>query len=176
MTQTAKNYAQAIYGLCVQDHTEAETLAQLRAAYDFMRGEQGYLDLLSSPAIPKSKRIDLLDCALAGQYSDRVTGFLKVLISHGQMGCLGECIEAMGALYDDAQGILTAVAVSAVPLTDEQADALTRKLSERTGRTVRLNRRVDPGLIGGVTVYVDGKVFDGSIRRRLNELKDVMKQ
>ncbi len=176
MTQIAKNYAQAIYGLCVQDHTEAETLSQLRAAYDAMRGADGYIDLLSSPAIPKSDRIDLVDRALAGQYSDRVLGFLKVLISHGQISCIGECIDAMGRLYDDAQGILTAEAVSAVPLTDAQADALIQKLQARTGRTIHLIRRVDPDLIGGIAVYVDGKVFDGSIRRRLNELKDVMKQ
>lgn len=172
----ADNYAHALYGLCVQDHTEAETLAQLQEIYAAMRDAPGYMEMLSSPAIPKSERMDALDRAFAGRYSERTIGFLKVLIGHGHMADLGECIDAMCDLQDDARGILTAEAVSAVPLTDAQADRLTQKLEARTGRKIRLKRRVAPDLIGGIAVYVNGRVFDGTLRSRLNELKDVMKQ
>lgn len=181
MTQTANsyvahNYAHALYGLCVQDHTEAETIAQLAEIYAAMRDAPGYMKMLSSPAIPKSERIEALDRAFAGSCSERAIGFLKVLIAHGHIASLGECIDAMRALQDDAQGVLTAEVVSAVPLTDAQANALIQKLEARTGRKIRLNRRIDPNLIGGAAVYVNGRVFDGTLRSRLNELKDVMKQ
>ena len=181
MTQTANsyaahNYAHALYGLCVQDHTEAETIAQLTEIYAAMRDTPGYMEMLSSPAIPKSERIAALDHAFGEGYSERAIGFLKVLISHGHIAALGECIDAMRDLQDDAQGVLTAEVVSAVPLTDAQADILIQKLETRTGRKIRLNRRIDPNLIGGAAVYVNGRVFDGTLRSRLNELKDVMKQ
>ena len=172
----ANNYAHALYGLCVQDHTEAETLAQLQEIYAAMRDVPGYMEMLSSPAIPKSERMEALDRAFANQYSERAIGFLKVLIGHGHIAGLGECIDALCDLQDDAQGILTAEVVSAVPLTDAQADSLTQKLEARMGRKIRLKRRVAPDLIGGAAVYVNGRVFDGTLRSRLNELKDVMKQ
>ena len=110
MTQTANsyvahNYAHALYGLCVQDHTEAETIAQLVEIYAAMRDVPGYMEMLSSPAIPKSERIEALDRAFAGSCSERAIGFLKVLIAHGHIAsrggqrraadrCAGECADS----------------------------------------------------------------------------------
>ena len=63
---------------------------------------------------------------------------------------------------------------SAVPLKDEEAEALRIGLEKKFSRKVTLRCAVDPGLIGGMRVEIDGRVIDGSIRNKLDKIKEVM--
>ena len=63
---------------------------------------------------------------------------------------------------------------SAVSLTDRECIELTKKLEKISGNTVSLDCHVDPSLIGGVIVEMNGRVMDGSLRHRLREVKDVI--
>ena len=63
---------------------------------------------------------------------------------------------------------------SAVELTEGEKAKLIEKLSQKLGRTIHLECAVDPSLLGGLVVNVDGKVIDGSLRSKLQEIKEVM--
>ena len=63
---------------------------------------------------------------------------------------------------------------SAVALTEGEKTTLIEKLSRKFGRTIHLECAVDPSLLGGLVVNVDGKVIDGSLKHRLQEIKEVM--
>ena len=63
---------------------------------------------------------------------------------------------------------------SAVELTEAEKAALTEKLGKKLGRTIHLECSVDPSLLGGLVVNVDGKVIDGSLKHKLQEIKEVM--
>ena len=64
--------------------------------------------------------------------------------------------------------------VSAAPLTAEEKERLTAALEKKSGMKVTLSCAVDPSLIGGMTVEMDGRVTDGSVRTRLREIKEVI--
>ena len=72
------------------------------------------------------------------------------------------------------RGESMAVVTSAVELKEAETVALRAKLEKKLGRKVTLQCRVDPELIGGIRVEVDGRVIDGSIRNKLEEIKEVM--
>ena len=72
-------------------------------------------------------------------------------------------------------GIVTANVVSAVPLKKAEKEQLKIKLEKLTNKTVLLNCYVNRSILGGMIVHVDGKVFDGSLRRRLHDIKEVIK-
>ena len=63
---------------------------------------------------------------------------------------------------------------SAVALTEREKTELKEKLEKRLGRTIRLECAIDPSLLGGLLVQVDGRVIDGSLKHRLHEIKEVM--
>ena len=65
-------------------------------------------------------------------------------------------------------------AVSAVALTETQRQALTEKLSRITGKTIRLNNRIDPDCLGGVRLDYDGKRVDGTVQNRLNAIHKML--
>ena len=61
-----------------------------------------------------------------------------------------------------------------MPLSEAQTVALRQKLAKKLGQKITIQCREDPSLIGGLRVEVDGRVIDGSIRNKLEEIKEVM--
>lgn len=174
MTNTSKEYSDALFSLAVEEGTLEETLHALRDVSEAVAAEKGAMELLASPAVAKEDRIAVLDKAFADSTPLYVMNFLKVLCSNGHIRCLPECVEQFESLYNTAKNLSKAYVTSAVPL-DEAAQASLRKaLEQRLGRSITLVTDVDPSLLGGMVVRVDGKVFDGSLKHRLNEIKEVM--
>ncbi len=174
MTDTSKSYADALFSLAMETNTVGETLTALKEMRDGLYGTEGALDLLASPSIPKDERCAVLEKAFNGIQPDHVMSFVCVLTQSGLIRELDDCLTAYTELHDAARRLSTAFVTSAVELTAAEKAALTEKLSRKFQRTIRLECAVDPSLLGGLTVQVDGKVIDGSLKHRLQEIKEVM--
>ena len=173
MTEMSKAYADALYSLAMDCGTEEETLEGLRMVLKHLREVPGAMDLLASPSIPKEERAAVLDQAFVG-LQEPAMGFLHVLTGKGHIRQLEECIKAYAELHDSARKLATAVVKSAVELTEEEKNTLKSKLEQKLGRTIRLECSMDPSLLGGLVVQVDGRIIDGSLKHRLHEIKEVM--
>lgn len=173
MTEMSKSYADALFSLAMDGHNEAETLDALREVESALKSMPQATDLLASPAVPKDERLAVVDKAF-GHLSEPAKGFLHVLVGKGHIRLLPDCVKAFAQLYDSAKKLSTAYVTSAVALTDQEKDDLKDKLEKRLGRIIRLECSIDPSLLGGLTVQVDGKVIDGSLKHRLHEIKEVM--
>ena len=79
------------------------------------------------------------------------------------------------ALYDESRGILRVEAVTAIPLSDSQRDAMTKKLSLSLRKTVILTNTVDKSTLGGVTLRYSGVQLDGSVKTRLDKFEAALK-
>ena len=174
MTEMSKSYADALFSLALETNTVFETLVTLKEVRDGLTATEGALDLLASPSIPKDERCAVLEKAFGDVQPEHVMSFVGVLVQHGHIRELNDCVEAYTALHDEAMRLTTAYVVSAVALTEVEKAALTEKLSRRFSRTIRLECAIDPSLLGGLVVRVDGKVIDGSLKHRLQEIKEVM--
>ena len=75
-------------------------------------------------------------------------------------------------LWDEERGVARAVARTAVELDEERRDALVRRLSEQTGKTIELEVEVDQALIGGAVIRIGDQLIDGSTRGRLRQLRE----
>lgn len=80
------------------------------------------------------------------------------------------------ALTNDVKNIMEAVVITAVPLSDEMSVKLQEILSKSSGKNVRLKNKVDTEIIGGVFVKAGDKVIDGTIKGRLEQMKEQMSQ
>ncbi|TAK75153.1 MAG: ATP synthase F1 subunit delta [Dehalococcoidia bacterium] len=79
-------------------------------------------------------------------------------------------------LMDEERSVLRAVVTTAVNLDAEREAAVKRRLQEQTGRTVELEKRVDPAILGGMTVRVGDQLLDGSTRTRLRNLRSSLER
>ena len=90
------------------------------------------------------------------------------------MDCFFDSVDEYNALLSASQKVVCANVISAVPLSEEEKADLIRSLEKKYMCRVSANYSVDASLIGGLIVDVDGNVLDGSLRRRLQEVKDVI--
>ena len=174
MTETSKEYASALFELAVDSRMEDLTQKGLHQVRDALCGTPDALATLASPAIPLKERLGILEQVWGETLPGHVMGFLQVLCRNGHIRELNDCTAAFDDLLDTARKLSTAAVVSAVELTAEEKDTLQKRLEQRLGRTIRLECSVDPSLLGGLIVEVDGSVMDGSLKHRLHEIKEVM--
>lgn len=174
MTDTSKSYADALFSLALETNTVYETLMALKEMRNGIYATEGALDLLASPSIPKDERCAVLEKAFGDVQPEHVMGFVGVLVQHGHIRELDDCLEAYTQLHDEHCRLSTAYVTSAVELTAGEKAALIEKLTRKFQRTIHLECAVDPSLLGGLVVQVDGKVIDGSLKHKLHEIKEVM--
>ena len=162
MTTTSKEYAEALFELAAGDRVLEETSDGLVTVISALRQSPEYRALLASAAIGKAERLKALEDAFGG------------MVSRGHISALDNMVREYEELNRDYRGESTARVLSAVPLKESEAMAIRKELERRFGHTVVVECETDPSLIGGVRVEVDGKVIDGSIRNKLEQIKDVM--
>ena len=171
MTQFAKLYGGSLFDLAAEEGADGAILDQLEECLSLLRENPDYLKLLSTPSLPKKERCGLLDQALRGSVHQYLLNFLKILCERGQLGQLSQCAAAYRQKYNQAHGIVEATAVSAVALTDDQALRLRQKLESVTGKQIRLRCKVDPAVLGGIRLDIDGTELDGTVQSRLSGLR-----
>lgn len=175
MTGAGDIYGKSMYDLAVSEKLEDELLTQLKAVADIFRDNPDYVTLLSEPSIPKATRIGLVDEAFAEGTHEYVRNFIKVLLERGLLRQFSSCVRKYESSYNKEHGIAEAVVTSAVRLSDEEASKLVKKLCEMSGRKVVLTQKVDPAVLGGLKVELEGKLMDGTVSGRLSELRKRVK-
>ena len=175
MTEVATTYGQAMYDLARDEGKSRQILAELSVLDQSLSAEPEFIQLLGSPNIPKEERVQILDSSFRGKIDPYVLNFLKVLTEKGYMRHFSGCCQFYRQCYNKDNGIMPVIAYTAVPLSDELRRKLTAKLSTVTGKTIELDCRIDPETLGGVRLDFDGKQVDGTVRRRLEDIRGILK-
>ena len=175
MTEVATTYGQAMYDLARDEGKSQQILVELSVLDQSLSAEPEFIQLLSSPNIPKEERVQILDNSFQGKLDPYVLNFLKVLTEKGYMRHFSGCCQFYRQCYNKDNGIMPVIAYTAVPLSDELRRKLTAKLSTVTGKTIELDCRIDPETLGGVRLDFDGKQVDGTVRRRLEDIRGLLK-
>ena len=174
MTTTSREYAEALFELAVQAGVIRETSDGVETVISALLQQPAYRQLLASPAIPKEERLAALDSTFRGKIPDILLAILRMMVSRGHVSALTGMARDYEELARGYRGESMAVVTSAVPLKESETVELRAKLEKKLGRKIILLCREDPSLIGGLRVEVDGRVIDGSIRNKLDEIKEVM--
>ncbi|MBR6484001.1 MAG: ATP synthase F1 subunit delta [Clostridiales bacterium] len=176
MTGRGREYASALFATGLEDNVLEEIHDGLMVIKEVLDSDPVFADFLLSPAIAKEERVKAVEEAFGNSVHKHLTAFLCILTSKGHIRDLDECIEVFEELYKESMKKSKAIVTSAVELSDEQKDALKTKLEKKSGKELEIIYRINKALIGGLVVELDGTRLDGSIKRRLKEIKEVMEQ
>ena len=171
MKTAASLYGSSLYDLAKEENLGEPIMQQLEQIERIFKENPAYISLLLEPAIPQADRLKLIDEAFGEDAEPYVMNFLKLTCENGVLRNFSECVGAYRARYDADYGIARGIVVSAIPLTEEQKAALTKKLQAESGKTVILTEKVDPGVLGGLRVEFDGRMLDGTVGGHLSELR-----
>lgn len=168
-TQVFERYGLAFAELCSDPKA---AIVRLETLAEALRSEPRFARMLGSPKTSPADKKKAAAAVLAPFKDELLTDFVGVIIDNSRGSSLGPIIEStLSALYRKT-GVKRGYLFSASPLDDETRKEIEDALSRRLGETVRLRPRLDPGLIGGIKVALDDKVYDASLLKRLGELKN----
>lgn len=174
MMQTDREYAEALFMLCAEENSIDEYQKALEMVRTLVEGNPEYIEFLSSPAIPLGERLAAIDEAFAKHLPEYILSFLKILCENSHIKSLENCIEEFEKLSRAFSNRSVANVTSAVPLTDEQKQKVCAKFEKLTGKSIDAFYTVDESLIGGLKIEIEGKTYDGSLKHRLSDVKDVI--
>jgi F-type H+-transporting ATPase subunit delta len=173
----AGRYATALFELARDEGKLDETAAALAGLEALLDESEDLSRLVRSPIFSSEQQGAAL-AAIADQAAlpEMTRNFLQLLVKNRRLFALRDIIAAFRKLLADHRNELTADVISAVPLSEAQADDLKATLKAKTGRDISLNMRVDPAILGGLIVKIGSRMVDSSIRSKLNALKMAMKE
>lgn len=174
MNETSKEYSTALFTLAVEEGLEKTVSDDLKSISRLLRETPEYLDFLSSPNISVQERINAIDEAFSGNIHEYVVSFLKILCKKGAARHFHKCVAEYEELYHASKGISTAKVISAVPLKKDEKEKLKKKLESFCGHSVIPEYSCNKAILGGMIIHIDGRVLDGSLRRRLHDIKEVI--
>jgi F-type H+-transporting ATPase subunit delta len=125
---------------------------------------------LTSPVVPADKKRAVL-AELLPAISLEVSRFLGILARRDRLNLVPEIAVAFRRLLNEHRGVAVAEITTAVPIDERQKTVIASRLGRRLGKTVVLETRIDPSIIGGVIAQVGDNVIDGSVRGRLERLR-----
>lgn len=171
----ASRYARALNEEISDDAELEGAVASFDELGEMVAGHDGLRGALSNPGVTFEKRLAILEGILrATQCHDTVAGLVRVLLKRRRMEILPDAAMVFADLADERLNRISAEVTTAHTLSEEQSEKIRRALERFSGRSVRVEERVDGSLLGGVVAYIDGRVIDGSLRTRLERMKSAL--
>lgn len=130
-----------------------------------------FADLLADPSLATVEKDRILTDAFQGKISDVALRFLRVLNRHGRLDLIAPVAREARTIWDRRQNRKPVEVRSALPLEDDQKQRIVERLAGWIGGTPIVAWKVDPGLLGGLTVKVGDQVYDASLKNRLEQYR-----
>lgn len=168
----SRRYARALFELALEERREeqvGEEIERYVAAY----ADSSLSAALTNPAFPLASRKNVaVEVARGLELSPLAVHFLSLLLERDRLSHLPAIASRYRRLLDEKRGRVEARVVSSGPLEAAMLDRLREALSRLSGKEVVLKPESDPGLIGGVVIQLEGKVYDGSVRTQIEKMKE----
>ena len=175
MKQTSKAYAEALFSIALEQKKVSEFAENLEQIEAVIQENPDYVSYLKTPALPLSERLNAIEEAFGNTMPEEIVSYLKLLCENGHISALKDSITEFLRLEMAVSNTVTVMVTSAIALEDAQKEKLIQKLEAKYHKRFYPIYKVDSALLGGIRIEMEDKVIDGSILKRLQSLKEVIK-
>ena len=170
-------YAQALFDLANEQKQVAAVEADLKSLKAAIADSRDLRVLLASPKFSaEEKGAALTAIAKKAKLSATTIKFLGLLAANGRASELAGAIASFEILAAKARGAVSAQVTTAGPLSAAQAKGVAAPLRQELGKDPEIATRVDPAILGGIKVQVGSRLFDASLKSKLDSLKFALKR
>ncbi len=174
--EVAMIYAEGLYQAAKENNVVDEVRDEITQIDIILKGEKEFGEILMNPALHRCDKKKIINKIFQGRVHDEVLNFMYVLIDKGRTYGFHNMVREYNSIVDSAGGVGNGVIYSAFPITDEQKKKFEREAGLLLRKKICLRNKVDSSLIGGVKLFVDGKVIDISMKSRLEEMSGKIKE
>ena len=172
MKSASLQYATALADIALEQGAADPVKKQL-ADFGVAYGESAELrNALANPAVERMAKHKVIEKLTARLGASRIVrNFLFVVVDHQRTHLLPEIQQTFETVIRQRQGVAEAEVSSAAELTTAQKTTLQETLERLTGKKIQAKYSLDPGLLGGAVVRIGDTIYDGSLRKRLNQMR-----
>ena len=171
----ARRYASALADVVLERGEAAEVQTELAAWEGMIQSTPNLLEVLRNPTIALDQKRAVLNKLIERAKPRQTTvNFLKVLLQNQRLTELGEINRKLADVLDVRAGMVAATVTTARAVPESSQQQLHAKLTDLTGKKVRVNFATDPDLLGGIVTRIGSTVYDGSVRNHLEQIRAKM--
>ena len=169
-------YANALYSQAEDIHQLDQTVSEMDALGRLIDESADFRRLLESPLIDVTQARSAASAVLSQEgFGKLVQDFVGVIANNRRLAVLRPIVRTFAALVAQKRGVVVAEVASAHPLTDVQREQLRARMIEAGYGSVNIQDSVDPSLLGGLVVRIGARLYDTSLKSRLQRLQYAMK-
>jgi len=163
-------YAQAFLNYCRATCGQKKALEDTLAVRDILRANPDFVSLLENPEIAYLEKCSVIDAAIKDGINEDIRNFLKLLLEKKRFNLFPDIAEYLRGKYRN-EGQAEVLLRTAFPLDLELIERMQNALKEKFGQNLKFYIELDGSILGGVQVVMENKIIDGSVKRRLSELR-----
>lgn len=165
-----KRYADAFMAYAKEGAGQERVYKDLKNLRTIMRDNERFQEILYSPDINHAEKYAFLDKILQG-FSEELRHFLKLLLEKGRIEKIPDIAEYIRVAYSHGK-VVEALVKTTFPLEIEVMDKIKNRLEKKFNKRFKLYTDLDDSLLGGIQVIFENTIIDGTLRRRLCDLKE----
>lgn len=169
-----RRYALALYEVAEEKGKVGEYLQDLREICDLIDNNKDFYEVIKHPQIGTKQKKKTFINIFKGKIEEELLSFLLILIEKDRILFLKEKLREMEKIDLERKNTLRGIVKTTVPLKEEELSSLISKLEARYNKKVILDQIIDSSILGGIYVRVNNEVIDGTVKLRLENLKQLM--
>lgn len=171
----ARRYAAALADVVTRTGDAASVQTELKTWEAMMASNASLTEVFSNPAIQHKNKEQVLESLIEKTKPSKTTAnFLRVLLQNHRLTEIRQINERLVSVLEERSGVVSADVTSARPLSEAEKSELQTNLEKLTGKRVKTNFETNENIIGGVITRIGSTVYDGSVKTKLEELKQQM--
>ena len=170
---SANRYARALLDVALAEADPQVVEQQLAAVVDLFCGHADLWKVMANPAVPVTRKQGIVAALMPKlELSPVLNKLLTMMASRDRIALLPDLLEAYRSRLMDHQKVVRAQVTSAVALPPDRVQRLEASLGALTGRKVLMTTATDPGIMGGIVTRIGSTVYDGSVKRQLEKMRE----
>jgi len=170
MKEITSRYAEALYSLKKDENSLESSQKEIKELIKVLKENPDFLVLLTSSYKEFEEKEEIIDKVFVG-VDEEIKTLIKIVVKNHRGQYLTEIFENYNSLVNEYRGVLEGLVYSTETLSESQLAKLNSAIGKIETRPVELKNIIDPSLIGGVKVVINDHIYDGSIKRHIDDMK-----
>ena len=170
MSVVGDRYAESLFDLAKEENKVTQYLDDIKLVGEVLDSDPQIVQFFNHVLIENDKKIQLLDQSFKGNVDQYVLNFLKLLVQSRRIRYIDDIVKSYINLSNQYLGIEEGMIYTPYELTDQQIQDIEKAISQKD-KKVTLKVSIDPSLLGGIKVQIANRIYDGTIKNKVEMLK-----
>lgn len=171
MSVVGDRYAESLFDLAKEENKVTQYLDDIKLVGEVLDSDPQIVQFFNHVLIENDKKIQLLDQSFKGNVDQYVLNFLKLLVQSRRIRYIDDIVKFYINLSNQYLGIEEGMIYTPYELTDQQIQDIEKAISQKENKKVTLKVSIDPSLLGGIKVQIANRIYDGTIKNKVEMLK-----